>query len=518
MKKEVRNLLLLVSLSVATCGLITATELLSPNSELNRLSAPPNQNLTEGRTTLSGTLSSEAPLCYVLHKLKKGKKATVQFGGMVAKDPRIKLPSGNEIAIDTNRARFEPFSSYESSKEESLLWRKELKLSSEGWIEQQCVSPGETFFLDGCIKNNVIGDCGKRQVLLITVGDGTAQYRLDESAASWLGLFAIVVLIAWFLLWAGRPRGGPLVLPLVAWRRASIGGKVWSVGRWVLTGFLVYVAARGTWHLLDLLGVFWVPEPAYLRVDRWGLAATTVSLFIALPLFISSRRSAKSLREATKTIEETPCVALSEVQGRAQHAELNVKTQDAATSPAPISQKESLWWVASMTHTWKEGKQRKSQTQTKAKGSLVPIQDSSGEGFLEMEKAAYELKSFSWSTPVERLTQADKQRLEEVYGPLPSTGSLSFEEKYITPGENLYLLGRVLRLAPSNTAQHYREASAAAVIGGDENPPKPVVYSGTERALLAQLYEASRYLKYFQGILLGLWALLLLFAVLFSLR
>lgn len=478
----------------AQCGLSAFRELQDPNTPLSRLQRPlTDQEKASGMVQLSGIIDGDSgaapPLCNVIKQHKSGKSTYTDFEGSVGQNPRIVLPDGTTYPIQTELLGWEPLNRGDADHRESY-WRTTLSLSSGGWLKDQCIERGQKVFLEGCLVNGVLEGCGLFSPAVITPGDGTAQPRINELAS---GLLARLSLLG----------AAALMLLLYGWRIFSARPLVQALARWVDEDPAYPRADKialwlcGTFWLMALIGHWllrWVSEDYALS----GASATHVFAYIVLSAgmitLLITRHRRRLLNAAMRPVLAAPTIPLSSVQETGQLVELAVKVKkDAPLSKGPLSEQEHAWWSTTTDRVYKSGKNYAChRAHSDRSKNLVPIEDASGEGLLDLSGAEFDLRAYRLKVKGHRLHGTNLQPM--ALGAYSSGGDVFvFEESYLQPEETLYVFGVVVKQKPAETAVAYRESSSIPIIGGAQDK-KLIVYAGTEGSLLQNIRRELRYL------------------------
>jgi hypothetical protein len=98
-------------------------------------------------------------------------------------------------------------------------------------------------------------------------------------------------------------------------------------------------------------------------------------------------------------------------------------------------------------------------------------------------------------------------RWNDILGTAKSKSHSAFEieERHLSPGQPLYVLGLVHRREPTRGEAAYRTVADVAVVGGTEEA-KVIVHAGSERDLLGDLRRERTYLDLVLAVLCALTA------------
>jgi hypothetical protein len=470
------------------------TALRDPSDEVHRLRSPTSPQ--PGIAHISGRLQAEQGdgICFVVHEYDHGKGGwRVRTRHLVGRHPTVVLDDGQQVEVGFASLAFSP--ALLRKVDDEARWRSILELGSGGRVREHCARSGERVFIEGCL---VEGAEGRRRVegcdgaAVLTTGDGSAQPRIDERAAWFAGRFAMLGIPALMLLtylWS-VVRARPLATALLRWSdyRATPMPK----------RLLAALAAAPVLLVAALYALAWV-DVDWFGIDRYGYAWTAVTLCAAagLALFVDRRR--RALAAACQPIERAPTTALRDARG--DLVELDVRVaDDAPTSPGPLTGRPRAHHGIRVTRIYKTSTNHESEEVVdRCEPARVPVVDASGDGWLDMTHAEVDLRAMR--RVVRESRSFRREYAAALEGATRGTGTKAFviEERYLEPGERLFVLGAVQRLEPAVHEGGYRAASIAPVVGGSPRA-KLIVHAGTERSLLRSIGVERRYL----GVLLGM--------------
>jgi hypothetical protein len=158
------------------------------------------------------------------------------------------------------------------------------------------------------------------------------------------------------------------------------------------------------------------------------------------------------------------------------------------TVPGPVSGEPRAWCSVQILEEVKVGKSTSTNpVLTLASSPGVAVVDESGMGMLELQNAEFDFQTIGYafkggaSDPIANRVRA--------FGSLrPSPGHVRFIalERYLMPGEELYMLGHVNRYRNAQGESMYRSLATTPYIQGTSEA-KVFVHAGSERSILRGL-------------------------------
>ena len=317
----------------------------------------------------------------------------------------------------------------------------------------------------------------------MTPGDGTPQPRIDARAA-WLAgrmsMMALALIIPMAYLWR-LVRARPLAEALLRWAgkdqpskrtfRVVVAAVAFPIAVWL---------ALAIGHWTDL---------APMDRSGYGWGALALSTALAFAHLVRERR--KRLTIAGATLSSVATVGLRDARGDVVELAVRVRA-DAPTVRGPLTGKPRAHFGLKVERIHKSGTNHATATDLDfAQPQLVPVEDASGEGFLDLSTADLDLRAVQ---RVARGRAARSPELAEVLRDLPDRHAYTaflIEERFLEPGEQLFVLGAVQRIEPAQRQGNYRDAGTAAVVGARPGAGM-IVHAGTERSLVRSLMLERR--------------------------
>jgi hypothetical protein len=231
----------------------------------------------------------------------------------------------------------------------------------------------------------------------------------------------------------------------------------------------------------------------YPQGSRFGhLLALAVAGFGVVMVLVVRRRH-RALRAAMAPVLEAPTVPLRPASAGAM-VELAVQvSDDAPLYEGPLTGEPVAFYGISVVRGFKQGKNHSSELESdRIEPPLLPIVDDSGPGYLDLAHAEFDLRAVRHTA---RSTEVSSGRWDAIVGAAKARDYAAFEleQRHLSPGEQLYVLGLVHRREPTPAEAGYRTVADVPVIGAAEGA-KVVVHAGTERDLLANLRRERTYL------------------------
>jgi hypothetical protein len=469
-------------------GKSAVPDLLDPKAPMVRLAKPLNEE-EEARGVLraGGKLTGGEEVCVLVHEYKSGKNWREDFRATIGDSLKIDIEYENgvepqvqeePIDVDWPSVRWEPEMIRKETDREAA-WRQRVKIPPGGRLYEACVRRGEGVFIDACEtrrKDNhrIAGPCGARRAVA-TAGNGTPQPRIDQLAASTAGQVSLL-------------GGAALLVLLYLWRVA--GARPFVAGLFARLGSqpspLVAKAALwmiGLAPLGLLLGLFLfrgVPDgAAAAKVERYGYAVTYAVFGGALILGVLMRDRRRALRAVITGVRGEAVSSLKHpTEGQRVTLEAEVDPQ-APLSTGQLTGATRAYWAVSATRVYRSGRNYSSSVQPSVSGAqLVPIRGPFGAALLDLTYGWVDLRSKRLIARKRAIKRGDFRHI--VGEQAPFDGAFVLEERFLDPGEALYIAGEVQRLAAPSLEGGYRETGALPVIGGSSM----VVHAGSRRSLL----------------------------------
>lgn len=481
-----------VAIVGASYGVNAVGAVLDPSDELYRLTRrpPAGSSIVRGTATVATDMPARA-FCHVTHEYYRSGKnggwrtdwhGNVWSGGAVLfEGRRFELNVvGYDSAFSPARTRVVP--------DGYAVWAPRFdSLPQGGRVTEQCLSPGERVFVEGCRQSDrawVLGRCA-HYGLTITQGDnGSGQARIDGRAgqlAVWFsaGAFALLMVFgyAWFIV-----RARPLSAALDR-REGHRPKKLSSVLIGAVFGVpICFLATQLVVSSAEPGSSAW----SYFQIG-YTFGASGVAVAILLAVLVYRRR--QSLRRALQPVLDAPTVALSKAFAGVVELAVTVP-ESVATVAGPVSRIPHAWMRFQVQEIRQVGKNRLAYPVfTSVTSPELPICDASGTGALDTAHADFDLRA--------DVLVVKPGKHEEVLQAITALTRFRFErsanhvfwvieESYVDRGENLYVLGECRRIEDPSAEGTYRMAGTLPVVGGRSESPL-IVHAGTERTLLASL-------------------------------
>ncbi len=458
-----------------------------------------------GRRYVSGKIrgreGGQPPLCLVIHERKSGKSTVEDFRATLSNGAELLQKDGAVLQVSPKWVRWKPELLVGTSDAREALWRGvHPTMPAGGWIEQHCIEQYEPVFIDGCISvqqgRKTIGPC-RHDALVITTGDGTAQPRIDELASGWAGRLTafcaaglVLMLYGWILV-----RARPLALALSRWAGdpPSVKPSRKRIVAYVLlaTGWLALVLFNVLFKALEVSG--------YPQGSVWGhiFAVVTISLGLMLVMAVAKRR--RQLSAAMEPVLEAPTVPLRSRWTIGDMVELAVRVRtNVDPIPGPLTGEPRAYAGITVDRVYRSGKSHSTvRDLNKGEPTLVPVEDESGHGLLDLTHADFDIRAVRG---VARRNAAKREPFSRALKGQTRKSYVAFvvEERYLEPGEQLYVLGRITRRETSTQEAAYRGPAGIPVVGGSEEA-KLIVHAGSERDLLKRIRTERFYLTAMLG-------------------
>ena len=186
------------------------------------------------------------------------------------------------------------------------------------------------------------------------------------------------------------------------------------------------------------------------------------------------RKHRRVLRAAARAANSA--VPLAHAQSKGHQVALAVRVaRDAPVSAGALSAQTYAWWQLTVDGVREPRTGARSpepgaaarRWRVMASTPRVPIADNSGQGWLDLGRATLDFRAL-------RQIRRDNTR---------AGTRLLYEESVLTPGEELYVFGRITEIAPA-AAAIYRDNAVCPTIGGSDAQPL-LAYAGGKGALMA---------------------------------
>jgi len=472
-----------------SCGTEAARALLDPRDPVHLLArplSPQDRGAIHVRARIQG-----GDVCLVTHEhLNKGWDedwhGTAEQGGslVVEHAEGAGAPAaGTTMAVAWRKARWEPrLKVHMTAREES--WRAHFRgvatpsspaIPSGGRVLEGCLRAGDPVFVDLPV------DAASPAVL--TPGDGTPRLRLAElrasraGEASLLGL-AVIVLITY--LWRAV---GARPFTATLFQRLSQPLIV------TVAPLALILSALTPLLLLGALRVFPGPRAdgaADVARELWVCAHAAGIAGVIVAVRIRDRLAA--LRAAVNVVRAGTCPPLERArEGEALCFDAAVSA-GAPVSPGTLTGRARAHWVVAVTRIFVASRNASSTPAPACTGPLlVPIRGAGdGMALLDLTHVAADLRA------VRRIVRPRAVRrgaFAAILGPTPPAKSTYLlEERFLEPGEQVLVMGRVLRFGVIAG-----RPGEVPVIGGTAAEPV-LVHAGTRRSLLRGLSVERGYL------------------------
>lgn len=421
------------------------------------------------------------PICVVVHQwYQSGKNGgwREDWRQVVGRGADFITSDGKKLTLFTESISFAP-QELVSSKHTPEYNR--LRDFGTGRFLEQCIDDGEKVFVDGCATGDTLIPCSPAGVVVITTGDGSPQRRIDEAAAvtmtrvGWLGVASWLV-----LLWVARlVKARPLASSLIDRFSVPAPKRAWIAGSLIAAAALVFVLGLA-------FGGCDAPPRSDLGVSRAGHGVGVVMLAVfAITLIVVMQRR-RGLADAVRPILAHQTVPLALAGGALVELAVRVHPH-AQVQPGPLSGEPRAWWALVVDEEFSKGKSTETRrVQESASQPGVPVIDESGEGMLELPDAKLDVRAVGMSVRAVTWGQ-DAERIRRILSGLPKADRhvrFIVEERFVEPGESLYVLGHVERVHAAQARAGYRQAPTSAVIRAT-GESKLFVHAGSERSLLS---------------------------------
>lgn len=381
---------------------------------------------------------------------------------------------------------FEPSHLGEAVEPEAAALRAALHLPADtGRLLVRCVHAGERVFVEGCFhrEGRRLTGCGGAP-LLLTVGDGTAQPRIDDLAAvvalrlaAGAGALLVAVAYLWILGRAGRvvpALAGPTPV-FAAWGRVAFAASL----------PLLLVIAR--WAQAGGFG-----DPS-LEI-RLGYAAGLSVCVAAALLAVAARRRRGVLGRALAAVGVDPTPLRAVGAGPVTVA----VTTDAADVVGVLDARPHAWVGVRIAELVEKSAVTR-WTNEPGWPARVAVRDASGPGVIDLTHAALDLRPSSWTCwsagwPWVEIPAKVRSRLR---APPPRAGDghrgWRIDQGAIDPGDALVVVGRSAHACESNVVGAYRDGPRTALLVGSSEAPL-VVHQGTMRSLRRPILRERAFL------------------------
>jgi hypothetical protein len=487
-----------------SCGRSATEELLDPGTPMHRLDKPlSSAEKARGVIRAGGRLSGAEEVCVLVHEYKSGKNWREDFRDTVGRAMKIEVEYENgydlqaigaPLAVDWSRVRWEPELIRKETDRETF-WRRQLNIPSGGRLYEACLHKGDRVFIDACQAiertNHPIAEACDGRRAVVTPGDGTPQPRIDQLAAitagevPLLGGATLLILLYLWRVFGTRPFIAALIDQIGEPPHATVGkAALWVIGLAPIGLLLALFLLRG------------VPGGAdATKVDRYGYATAYAVFGGALILGVLMRDRRRALRAVIKAVREEVVCSIAQLK-EGQRVTLEAKVDPRAPlSTGQLTGKGRAYWAVSSTRVYRSGKNYASSVRLAASSpSLVPIQGPGGAALLDLTHVSVDLRALRVIAKRRAIRRGDFRHL--VGEQAEFNGAYVLEERYLDPGEAIYIAGQVQRLAAPSVEVGYRETGAVPVIGGIS----AVVHAGSRRSLLRGLVLEKGFLDVALGL------------------
>ncbi len=365
-------------------------------------------------------------------------------------------------------------------------------------VRERCFRDGERVSVIGCVSprpgdtGELVACPGDRSWALL-VGDGTAQAATDEASNDALYGFAGAIAALLLGLAPLSVDRQPLTEALSrrAGKRKTRRALVVAAGvaaALPLAGLIVNICLRAS-H--DHTSTYAYGRGGYV-------VAVLVAALLALFAWICWRRTT-TLRAAIGPIASTPRSLLADT--RASTVELSVRATEEVAAERIADGVGVVYLETVVKETYQDGKNARTVEHVRERvPKKLSVTDESGEGRPEMRLAV---------SDIDVLTTRDDARILARYPKLERHDRhkhYTVEERFIMPGEQLYILGEVVTLDMQASDRGYRSVRGAPTLGGQDGPL--LVYAGSEAGLLEQIVAEGRRLSVLRTVALGALGLL----------
>jgi len=251
-----------------------------------------------------------------------------------------------------------------------------------------------------------------------------------------------------------------------------------------------------------LLGLFLfrgVPNgAAAAKVDRYGYALTYAVFGGALILGVLMRDRRRVLKAVISAVRGEGTASLGKLR-EGQRVALEVEVD--ARAPVwlgPLTGKRWAYWGVSSTRVYRSGRNYSSFVEPPMSSApLVPIHGPFGPALLDLTTAWSDLRAKRHIARKRALKRGD---FRQIVGETPLLdGAYVLEERFLEPGEAIYIAGEVQRFEAPSVEAGYRETGAVPVIGGTSL----VVHAGSRRSLLRGMLVEKGFLDVALGLASG---------------
>lgn len=495
-----------------SCGREALGRLVDPRDPIHRLPQPLDKDeAARGVVRVGGKLTGPAEVCLLIHEhmakeWKEDWRATVSDGALIDVDVEAGQPLTSKrdpLAVAWEKVRWEP-SVVAAVSERASFWRARFSsMPSGGRLREGCLRPGDRVFLAGCAANGAatgptvdapaVGSCGD-ELAVLTPGDGTPVPRIDELAAetagklSLLGAAVLTILLYGFRVSGARPFTTALIRRLRAAPFVTLGRPALCVIGLAPLAFLLVL------YLLR-------PAPSGapgVRIQRSGYAIAYATLAGSVILGLLMRDRRRALVALTRSLHagEAPSLAQPSIGKRV--------TLDAEVDPGapvvagPLTGRPRAHWCIAATRVYKSGRNYVSSPEPDCKGlQIVPIRSASIDARLDLTHAVVDLRALRQVVRKRAMRRGDFRHL---VGEAPRfDGLYLFEERFLDPGEAIYVEGRVQRFEAASGDAPPKDPKAVPVIGGTSDEPV-IVHAGSRRSLLGAISMERRFLDVALGL------------------
>lgn len=497
-----------------SCGREALGHLVDPRDPIHRLPLPLDKDeAARGVVRVGGKLTGSAEVCLLIHEhmakdWKEDWRATTSDGALIDVDFEAGQPLTSKrapLAVAWEEVRWEP-SVATAVSERASFWRAHLNVVPGGRLREGCLHPGDRVFLAACSAKRAatgptadapaVGGCDG-ELAVLTPGDGTPGPRIDELAAnaagklSLLGAAVLTILLYGFRVSGARPFATALIRRLRVAPFVTLGSPALCVIGLAPLAFLL---------VLYLLRPATSGAPG-VRIQRSGYAIAHATLAGSVILGLLMRDRRRALVALTRSFHEGEAPSLAQ-PSIGKRVTLDAKIDPGAPlSTAPLTGRPRAHWTIAATHVYKSGKNYASSPEPDRKGpQIVPIRSASIDAQVDLTHAVVDLRALRRIVRKRAIRRGDFRHL---LGEAPRfEGLYLFEERFLDPGEAIYVEGRVQRFEAASGDAHRKDPATVPVIGGTSDEPM-IVHAGSRRSLLGSISMERRFLDVALGLTLA---------------
>jgi hypothetical protein len=501
--------------ALQNCGRAALGRLIDPRDPIHRIDQPLDQEeAARGVVRVGGKLTGSAEVCVVIHEYKtkdwnEDWRVTAGEGALIDVDSEAGRPLSAKrgpLAVAWEKVRWEPRVLAEESAREAF-WRE--RFSAVPWggrLREACLRPGDRVFLAGCADPSAprglvaadppVGGCGDRLAVL-TPGDGTPGPRIDQLAASasgeisLLGAAVLTVLLYGFRVAGARPFITALIRRLRPAPFVTVGTPALCVIGVAPIAFLITLAL-----LQPAPGG--VPD---LQIQRHGYAVTYATLAGSVILGLLMRDRRRALAALIRSIDAPPPPSLAQASSGKRVALDAEVDPGAPLFNALLTGSPRAHWSVGVTRVQKIRRNYESSPEPDRRGpELLPIRSAMGDAQLDLTHAVVDVRAFRRIVRKRAIRRGDFQHI--LGEPQASDGLFVLEERFLDPGEAIYVEGQVQRFEAASSDARDKDPRAVPVIGGTSDEPI-FVHAGSRRSLLGNIAAERRFLDIALGLALA---------------